>query len=186
LAPREIDLLRRWIKQGAKWEEHWAFVAPKPQPLPKVKQESWVRDPLDRFILARLEKEGLPPSAEADKAELLRRVSFDLTGLPPTIEEQEAFLKDSSPNAYEKQVDRLLPSPHYGERWAALWLDLARYADSKGYAGGGFSRSSWPYRDWVISAFNQNLPYDRFVIAQLAGDLLPNATFEDRVATSFQ
>jgi hypothetical protein len=185
LAPEQIDLLRRWINQGAKWEEHWAFVAPKAQPLPKVKQESWVRDPLDRFILARLEKEGLPSSGEADKAELLRRVSFDLTGLPPTIEEQEAFLKDSSPNAYEKQVDRLLASPHYGERWAALWLDLARYADSKGYEADRDRPGVWPYRDWVIRAFNHNLPYDQFVIAQLAGDLLPNATFDDQIASSF-
>ena len=185
LSPQQIDLLQRWIKQGAEWEEHWAFVAPKPQPLPKVKHGSWIRDPLDRFILARLEKEGLPPSTEADKAELLRRVSFDLTGLPPTIEEQEAFLKYSSPNAYEKQVDRLLDSPHYGERWAALWLDLARYADSKGYEADRDRPGVWPYRDWVIRAFNRNLQYDQFVIAQLAGDLLPNATFADQIASSF-
>jgi hypothetical protein len=185
LSPQQIDLLRRWVKQGAKWEEHWAFAAPKPQPLPAVKQSNWVRRPLDQFILARLEKEGLAPSQEADKSELLRRVSFDLTGFPPTAEELAAFLADSSPDAYEKQVDRLLASPHYGERWAALWLDLARYADSKGYEADRDRPGMWPYRDWVIRAFNRNLPYDDFVIKQMAGDLLPGATFEDRIASSF-
>lgn len=185
LLPQQIAVLRRWIQEGAEWEEHWAFVAPKPQVLPTVKQTSWIRRPLDRFILARLEKEGLAPSAEADKAALLRRVTFDLTGLPPTVEEQAAFLKNSPPDAYEKQVDRLLASPHYGERWAALWLDLARYADSKGYEADRDRPGVWPYRDWVIRAFNRNLPYDQFVIAQLAGDLLPNATFDDQIASSF-
>jgi hypothetical protein len=185
LSPQQIDLLRRWIKQGAKWEEHWAFVPPRPQPVPAVRQVAWIHRPLDRFILARLEKEGISPSPEADKAALLRRVSFDLTGLPPTLEETEAFLKDSSPDAYDKQVDRLLASPHYGERWAALWLDLARYADSKGYEADRDRPGMWPYRDWVIRAFNRNLPYDHFVIQQLAGDLLPHATFEDQIASSF-
>ena len=185
LPPQQIQLLRRWIKQGAKWEDHWAFVAPKTQALPSVKRSDWPREPLDRFVLARLEKEGLEPSPEADKAELLRRVSLDLTGLPPTAEEQAAYLADSSPNAYEKQVDRLLASPRYGERWAAMWLDLARYADTKGYEADRARPGVWPYRDWVIDAFNHNLPYDQFVITQLAGDLLPNPTFEDRIATSF-
>src|SRR5579859_2275088 len=185
LSPQQIALLRRWIKEGAKWEDHWAFVAPKPQSLPAVKKSEWPRQPLDRFILARLEKEGLAPSPEADKAALLRRVSLDLIGLPPTAEEQATYLADSSPNAYEKQVDRLLASPHYGERWAALWLDLARYADSKGYEADRGRPGVWPYRDWVIDAFNRNLPYDQFVIKQLAGDLLPDATFEDQIATSF-
>jgi hypothetical protein len=185
LPPQQIALLRQWIKEGAKWEDHWAFVPPQTQPLPAVKQSGWPRQPLDRFILARLEKEGLAPSPEADKSALLRRVSLDLTGLPPTPEEQAAFLADSSPNAYEKQVDRLLASPRYGERWAALWLDLARYADSKGYEADRARPGVWPYRDWVIDAFNRNLPYDRFVITQLAGDLLPDATFEDQIATSF-
>lgn len=184
LPPRQIALLREWIKEGAPWKEHWAFVAPKPQALPAVKHSQWPHQPLDRFILARLEREGLEPSHEAGKTELLRRVSFDLTGLPPTPEELAAFLADNSTDAYEKQVDRLLASAHYGERWAALWLDLARYADNRGYKY--FNRPSWPYRDWVIGAFNQNLPYDRFVITQLAGDLLPTATFEDRIATAFQ
>src|SRR6266849_4704477 len=185
LSPQQILLLRQWIKEGAKWEDHWAFVAPKPQPLPVVKRSEWARQPLDRFVLARLEKEGLAPSPEAEKASLLRRVSLDLTGLPPTPEEQATYLADPSPNAYEKQVDRLLGSPHYGERWAALWLDLARYADSKGYEADRDRPGVWPYRDWVIDAFNRNLPYDKFVIAQLAGDLLPDATFDDQIATSF-
>ena len=185
LSPQQIALLRQWIKEGAKWEDHWAFVAPKLQPLPAVKRSEWPRQPLDRFILARLEKEGLAPSPEAEKASLLRRLSLDLTGLPPTPEEQASFLADPSANAYEKQVDRLLASPHYGERWAALWLDLARYADSKGYEADKDRPGVWPYRDWVIGAFNRNLPYDKFVITQLAGDLLPDATLEDQIATSF-
>ncbi len=185
LSSQQIGLLRRWIKEGAQWEDHWAFVAPKPQSLPAVKRSDWARQPLDRFILARLEKENLAPSSEADKSALLRRVSFDLTGLPPMPEEQAVYLADSSPNAYEKQVDRLLASPRYGERWAAMWLDLARYADSKGYEADRDRPGMWPYRDWVIDAFNRNLPYDQFVIKQLGGDLLPNATFEDRIATSF-
>jgi hypothetical protein len=185
LSSQQIALLRQWIKEGAKWEDHWAFVAPKPQPLPAVKRPGWARQPLDRFILNRLEEEGLEPSLDADKAALLRRVSLDLTGLPPTLEELETYLADLSPGAYEKQVDRLLASPHYGERWGALWLDLARYADSKGYEADRGRPGVWPYRDWVIDAFNRNLPYDKFVITQLAGDLLPNATFEDQIATSF-
>jgi hypothetical protein len=185
LPARQIDLLRQWIKEGAKWQDSWAFVPPAQQPLPEVKHSGWVRGPIDRFILARLEKEGLQPSPDADKASLLRRVSFDLTGLPPTPQEEAAFLADSSPNAYEKQVDRLLASPRYGERWASMWLDLARYADTKGYEADYDRPGVWPYRDWVIDAFNRNLPYDQFVIKQLAGDLLPNPTFEDLIATSF-
>jgi len=185
LSRQQIDVLRRWIKQGAKWEDHWAFVPPRPRELPAVKHTDWPHQPLDRFILARLEREGLTPSPEADRSALLRRVSLDLTGLPPTPEEQASFLADSSPNAYEKQVDRLLMSPRYGERWASMWLDLARYADTKGYEKDMERRGVWPYRDWVIDAYNRNVPYDRFVITQLAGDLLPDATFEDQIATSF-
>jgi len=185
LSSQQIALLRRWIKEGAGWQNYWAFVPPKPQALPAVKQTSWLRQPLDRFILARLEKERLSPASEAGKAELLRRVSLDLTGMPPTPEEQAAFLADASPNAYEKQVDRLLASPRYGERWASLWLDLARYGDSKGFEKDKSRPGVWPYRDWIIEAFNKNLPYDQFVIKQLAGDLLPNASFDDRIATSF-
>jgi hypothetical protein len=185
LPAQQIALLRRWIKEGAKWEDYWAFVPPAPRPLPQVKRANWVRQPMDRFILARLEKEGLEPAPEADKAALLRRVSLDLTGLPPTPDEEAAYLADSSPGAYEKQVDRLLASPRYGERWASMWLDLARYADTKGYEADYDRPGVWPYRDWVIDAFNRNLPYDQFVIKQLAGDLLPDPTFEDQIATSF-
>lgn len=185
LSSQQINMLRRWIKQGAKWEDHWAFVAPKSQSLPKVNHAGWVRGPIDQFILSRLEKERLEPSAEADKFELLRRASLDLTGLPPSYEEQAAFLADSSPDAYEKQVDRLLESPRYGERWASMWLDLARYADSKGYEADRERPGVWPYRDWIIDAYNRNIPYDQFVIKQLAGDLLPDASFEDLIATSF-
>jgi len=139
-----------------------------------------VRQPLDRFILARLEKEGLAPSHEAEKSELLRRVSLDLTGMPPTPQEQAAFLADASSNAYEKQVDRLLASPRYGERWATMWLDVARYGDSKGFEKDK-SRTVWPYRDWVIDAFNRNMPFDQFVIRQLAGDQFPNPSFDKRL-----
>jgi hypothetical protein len=185
LPAEQISLLRRWIKQGAKWSDYWAFVPPRPQSLPAVRNEKWIRRPMDRFILARLEQELLQPSPEAEKAALLRRVSLDLTGLPPTAEEQAAFLGDTSPDAYEKQVDRLLASPAYGERWASMWLDLARYADSYGYEADNLRLGVWVYRDWVVDAFNRNLHYDEFVTKQLAGDLLPNATFEDKIATSF-
>ncbi len=185
LPPEQIALLRRWIKEGAEWSDYWAFVPPKAQPLPAVKRASWVRQPLDRFILARLERESLAPSAEADKTALLRRVSLDLTGLPPSAEELAAYLADTSPKAYEKVVDRLLSSSAYGERWASMWLDLARYADSMGYEADRRRPGVWAYRDWVVDAFNRNLPYDQFVVKQLAGDLLPNATFQDRIATSF-
>ncbi len=185
LSRQQVELIRKWIKQGAQWEDYWAFVTPKPQPLPAGQRANWARQPWDRFLLARMEREGLQPSPEADKAALLRRVSFDLTGLPPTAAEEQTFLADASPDAYEKQVDRLLASPRYGERWASMWLDLARYADTKGYEKDDSRPGVWPYRDWVIDAFNRNLPYDQFVIKQLAGDLLPNPTFEDRIATSF-
>jgi hypothetical protein len=185
LPPEQISLLRQWIKEGAKWSDYWAFVPPQPQALPAVKHASWVRQPLDRFVLARLEQESLLPSAEAAKAALLRRVSLDITGLPPTAEEQSVFLNDQSANAYEKQVDRLLASSAYGERWASMWLDLARYADSMGYEADNRRTGVWAYRDWVVDAYNRNLPYDQFVTTQLAGDLFPNATFEDRIATSF-
>ncbi len=184
LAPAQIALLRQWIEEGAQWENYWAFVPPKPQALPATVRQGWVRQPLDRFILARLEKEKLAPSPEADKPALLRRVSLDITGMPPTPQEQAAFLADNSKNVYEKQVDRLLASPRYGERWASLWLDLARYGDTKGFEK-DHSRPVWHYRDWVIGALNSNLPYDQFVIKQLAGDLLPQASFDDRIATAF-
>lgn len=185
LAANEIALLRRWIEQGAPWENYWAFVPPKPQALPAVQRKDWVRQPLDRFILARLEKEHLAPAGEAAKAELLRRVSLDLTGIPPTPAELETFLGDTSKDAYEKQVDRLLASPAYGERWASLWLDLARYGDTKGFEKDRNRPGTWTYRDWVIRAFNQNMPYDRFVVTQLAGDLFAKPSMDDLIATSF-
>src|SRR5215510_1458352 len=165
-------------------EKHWAFVAPVRPPAPEVKNKAWIRNPIDAFILARLEKENLTPSPEADKITLLRRLSLDLIGLPPTPEEVDAFLKDASPQAYEKQVERLLASPHYGERWGRLWLDAARYADSDGFEKDK-PRSVSFYRDWVIKALNQDKPYDQFIIEQVAGDLLPGATQEQRVATGF-
>jgi hypothetical protein len=184
LTPAQIDLLRRWIDEGAKWDSHWAFVAPVRPELPAVDRAEWVRNPIDRFILARLEREELKPSREADRVTLLRRVTFDLTGLPPTPAEIDAFLADRSPDAYEKRVDALLRSPRYGERMAIPWLDTARYADTHGYHIDSH-RDMWHWRDWVIDAFNRNLPFDRFTIEQLAGDLLPNPTREQRIATGF-
>jgi hypothetical protein len=190
LAKEQIAALRDWIDQGAEWPEnlvskkHWAYIAPVRPALPVVKQTAWPRNPVDRFILAKLENVGLRPSPEASKETLLRRVSLDLIGLPPTPAERIAFLKDNSPDAYEKVVDRLLNSPHFGERWARPWLDLARYADSNGYEKDN-SRSIWPYRDWVIRALNADMPYDQFTIEQIAGDLLPNATREQKIATGF-
>jgi hypothetical protein len=184
LSGQQIGVLRQWIKEGAPFDDYWAFVPPKPHPLPDVTQQGRIRQPLDTFVLARLEQEHMSPSPEAGKSELLRRASLDITGLPPTPQEEAAFAADNSSNAYEKQVDRLLASPRYGERWASMWLDLARYADSMGFEK-DLSRNVWPYRDWVVNAFNSNIPYDQFLIRQLAGDLLPNATINDRIATTF-
>ncbi len=189
LTTQQISLLEAWIDQGASWPEtlkkpHWAYVKPLRPALPKVQHSHWPRDSIDNFILARLEKEKLEPSAEADRVTLIRRVSLDLTGLPPTIEEVDAFVADRSKDAYEKLVDRLLASPHFGERWARLWLDLARYADSHGYEKDP-PRSMWPYRDWVINAFNTNMPFDQFTVEQIAGDMLPDATLEQKIASGF-
>ncbi|HWD98040.1 MAG TPA: DUF1553 domain-containing protein [Bryobacteraceae bacterium] len=184
LTSAQIDLIREWIDQGAKWETHWAFVAPKRPPLAEVRDKSWVRNPIDDFVLAKLEAEGLKPSPEAGKAILLRRVTYDLTGLPPTVAELNSFLADKSPDAYEKRVDALLASPRYGERMASQWLDLARYADTHGYHIDN-AREMWRWRDWVIAAYNRNMPYDQFTIEQLAGDLLPNATTEQKIASGF-
>ncbi len=163
---------------------HWAFRAPKRPELPAVKQTTWVRNPIDRFVMARLEKEGLTPSPEADRTTLIRRLSLDLTGLPPTSKEVDDFVADRSEDAYEKVVDRLLASSHYGERWGRLWLDAARYADSDGFEKDK-PRFVWHYRDWVIDAINRDLPYDQFIIQQIAGDLLPNSTQEQKVATGY-
>jgi hypothetical protein len=166
------------------WQKHWSFIPPSRPALPAVAHKAWPLNPIDYFVLARLEKEGLQPAPEAGRATLIRRVSFDLTGLPPTPAEVDSFLNDKSPNAYEKVVDRLLASPRYGERMAFRWLDAARYADTNGYQLDG-DRSMWRWRDWVIEAFNRNLPFDRFVIEQLAGDLLPNPTLDQKIATAF-
>ncbi|MEP7361634.1 MAG: PSD1 and planctomycete cytochrome C domain-containing protein [Acidobacteriota bacterium] len=195
LSDKQIALLGKWIDQGAIWpdsaagasvavERHWAYIKPVRRAPPAVRNGAWVRNPIDAFVLARLDKEGLPPSPEASKAALIRRVSLDLTGLPPTIREVDEFVADQSADAYEKLVDRLLRSPRYGERWALPWLDLARYADSNGYEKDR-RRSIWKYRDWVIDALNRDMPFDQFTIEQLAGDLLPNATASQRIATGF-
>ena len=195
LTPAQIGILRAWIDQGAVWPEsasvkaidsrkHWAFKAPVRPEVPSVKNKNWPRNPIDDFVLARLEKENLRPSPPADRATLLRLLSLDLTGLPPSIQEINSFVADHATNAWGKQVERLLASPHYGECWGRHWLDAARYADSNGYEKDN-SRSIWPYRDWVIDAYNSNMPYDEFAVEQLAGDLLPNATLADNVATGF-
>ncbi len=185
----QIELLKRWIADGAEYQGHWAFIPPTRLSEPNLKSQisnlkSQIPNPIDQFVLARLEQAGLKPSPEADKPTLIRRVSFDLTGLPPTPSEVDAFLADSSDNAYEKVVDRLLKSPRYGEQMARSWLDMARYADSNGFQVDS-SRFQWPWRDWVINAFNDNLPFDQFTIEQLAGDLLPNPTRSQIVATGF-
>jgi hypothetical protein len=185
LSAAEIDLIKRWIQEGAPYTPHWAFLKPERPPLPRVRMRSWPRNAVDSFILAKLEKNGLKPSPQADRYALVRRVSLDLTGLPPTPEEVDAFVSDKRLDAYERLVDRLLGSSTYGERWARVWLDLARYADSAGYGSDPLRPNIWPWRDWVIRALNDNMPYDRFTIEQIAGDLLPNATDEDRIATAF-
>lgn len=184
LTPHEVDLIRKWIKQGAKFEKHWAFVPPKSSPVPEVKDKSWPKNPIDNFILAKQEQYGLTHNFEADKERLLKRLSFDLTGLPPTLEMMDSFLADSSPIAYEKMVDELMSSPAYGEKMTLHWLDVSRYADSHGYQDDNY-RSQWPWRDWVIHAFNENLPYDKFITWQLAGDQIPNGTKEELLATGF-
>ncbi len=184
LTAAEIETLRVWIAQGAPWQKHWSFLPPRRPEPPQVNQAGWVRNPIDAFVLARLERENLAPSPEAPRETLLRRVSLDLTGLPPTLAELDAFLRDQSPEAYAHAVDRLLASPHFGERMAARWLDAARYADTNGYQFDG-ERSMWRWRDWVIDAFNRNQPFDQFTLEQIAGDLLPGATLEQRIATGF-
>jgi hypothetical protein len=195
LSGEQIGLIRAWIDQGAKWPDgvgsratsvklHWAYVAPVSPPLPAVGNAAWCAGPIDRFILARLDREQIVPAPAADRERLLRRVSFDLIGLPPSLAEVDAFLADESPDAYERQVDRLLASPRYGERWTTPWLDAARYADSNGYQRDGH-RTIWPYRDYIIRALNADLPFDRFTIDQIAGDLVPEATLEQKIATGF-
>ena len=187
LWPKDRAKLVQWLKAGAEWPEddrHWAFVPPEKPVVPQVKNKKWAKGKIDRFILARLEKEGMQPSPEADKHTLLRRVTFDLTGLPPSPEEIDAFVADESENAYEKVVDRLLASPHYGEQVASYWLDAARYADTDGYQNDRI-RYMWVWRDWVIRALNDNMPFDRFILEQMAGDLLPDRNFMTQVASGY-
>ncbi|MCI0681910.1 MAG: DUF1553 domain-containing protein [Gemmataceae bacterium] len=191
LTKEQIELLRAWVEQGAKWQRHWSFIPPKRPALPQVKLKAWPKNPIDDHVLARLEKEGLRPSAEADPVTLIRRVSLDLTGLPPTPAEVGAFVTEyanAKPQAkdavFGRLVDRLLRSPRYGERMAQRWLDAARYADTNGYQTDG-PRVMWRWRDWVIEAFNANMPFDQFTIEQLAGDMLPNPTLDQRIATGF-
>ena len=184
LNAKEINRIKKWIEEGGSWDEHWAFVSPRQPDWPSVGDQSWIRQPLDQFILARLESEGLQPSPEADRRTLIRRVTFDLTGFPPTPAEIRDFMEDTSPDAYEQLIDRLLDSPRFGERLAVDWLDAARYADTHGYHE-DFHRDMWPWRDWVIRAINQNMPFDQFAMEQIAGDLLPDATNQQHVATGF-
>ena len=184
LSQQEIDTLRTWVAEGARWEKHWAFIPPRRYTPPEVKDARWPRNPIDNFILARLEREGLDHASEADKETLLRRVTLDLTGLPPTPAEIDAFLQDQSTGAYERAVDRLLASPRYGERMAERWLDASRYADTNGYQYDP-ERQMWRWRDWVINAFNRNEPFNQFTLEQIAGDMLPNATLDQKIATGF-
>ncbi len=180
----QLEMLKLWIKQGANYDKHWSFKKIEMPPVPEVKNAAWPKNEIDKFILARLEKEGLKPSPEEEKARLLRRLTLDLTGLPPTPEEVDAYLADMAPNAYEKVIDRLLASPHFGERMTVPWLDLARYADTSGYHNDSL-RDMWMWRDWVVKAFNDNKPFDQFTIEQIAGDLIPNAKVEQKVASGF-
>ncbi len=180
----EIELIRQWINEGAVFQNHWAFIAPRKSALPATSRPSWIRNPIDAFVLARLDREKMAASPEADKRTLARRVTLDLTGIAPTPTEIDAFVADTSPNAYEKLVDRLLASTHYAERMAIRWLEAARYADTNGYQSDGI-RSMWRWRDWVINAFQTNMPFDRFTIEQIAGDLLPNPNLDQKIATAF-
>ena len=184
LTAEQKEKFKKWIQEGAPYAEHWAFVPPEKPSVPEVSDSTWPRDNIDRFVLARLEKEGLKPSAEADKYALIRRVYLDLIGLPPTPAEADSFVNDEDPQSYEKLVDRLLASKHYGERWARDWLDLARYSDTNGYEKDR-PRSIWPYRDWVIRSINEDMPFDQFTIEQIAGDMLPDAMQSQKIATGF-
>lgn len=184
LSPAQMEAIRLWIGQGAEYQPHWAFIPPKDSPIPVVKDSRWPINPIDSFILARLEEEAMAPSPAADRRTLIRRLTLDLTGLPPTPAEVNDFLADASSDAYEKCVDRLLASPRYGERMAADWLDAARYADSNGYQSDP-TRTMWPWRDWVVKAMNDNMPFDQFTVAQIAGDLIPSATIDQRLASGF-
>ena len=202
LTSEQVGLVRAWIDQGAEWSPsiapaiaevkdsqsqstHWAFIPPEGSPHPEIQKQTWLRNPIDAFVLAMLEAEGIDPSPRADRTTLIRRVTLDLIGLPPTPEEVEEFLADERPDAYDRLVDRLLASPHYGEKWARQWLDLAHYGDTDGYENDRVRPHAWRWRHWVINALNRNMPFDRFIVEQVAGDLLPNATMEQKVATGF-
>ncbi|WP_446053402.1 DUF1549 domain-containing protein, partial [Zobellia laminariae] len=184
LSPNEKAMLVKWIEQGAEYKDHWAFLKPEKHDIPKVKQTDLVNNTIDNFVLANLEEKGISPSKRADKELLLRRASIDLTGLPPTLDEMKYFVNDTSENAFEKQIDRLLASSHYGEQMTLDWMDVSRYADTHGYSNDRY-RDTSPWRDWVIEAFNKNMPYDEFITWQLAGDLFENATTEQKLATTF-
>jgi len=184
LTGEEVIIIKKWIEEGAKYEPHWAFVTPQKSPLPGIKDKTWPKNEIDHFVLSKMEEHGLTPNEEADKERLLRRIALDITGLPPTPGMIDSFVKSTDPNAYEKMIDALLQQPSYGERMAIPWLDAARYADSHGYQDDNY-RSQWPWRDWVIHAFNENLSYDKFITWQLAGDLIPDATKEQILATGF-
>ena len=184
LTAEEIRKIRAWIEQGVDWENLWSLTPVEKTALPAVTKTEWPRNGLDYFVLQRLEGSGLQPSPEADRETLIRRLTLDLTGLPPTLEEIDAFLGDTNPDAYEKLVERLLASPHYGERMSLEWLDAARFADTHGYHVDS-QREMWRWRDWVINAFNRNMPFDRFTVEQLAGDLLPEPTESSRIASGF-
>src|SRR5437899_3114455 len=195
LTPEQIDSIRTWIDQGARWPEglvaearpakkHWAYLKPVRPSVPEVNDRAWFRNPIATFVLARLEKESLKPSPEASKENLIRRVTLDLVGLPPSPDDVEAFLADRNPDAYERVVDRLLASPHYGERWARPWLDLARYSDTNGYEKDR-RRTAWKWRDWVIAAFDADMPFRQFTIEQIAGDMLADAGPDQRIASGF-
>ncbi len=185
LSDAQKDTVKRWIEQGAEWPQHWAFVAPVRPRVPPVKNAKWARTPIDRFILASLERAGLAPNGDADRPALIRRLSLDLTGLPPSAEDVAAFVGDTSPDAYAKVVAKFLASPHYGEHRARYWLDAARYGDTNGLHYDNYRGGIWPYRDWVVKAFNGNMPFDRFTVEQLAGDLLPTPTLDQLIATGF-
>ncbi len=184
LKAREKEALKQWIAEGAEYEEHWSFIPPKRPQAPAVKDTAWTKNEVDRFILARLETAGLKPSQEADHYKLIRRVSLDLRGLPPSLKEVDQYINDEKPGAYQRMVDRMMSSPHFGEKMALLWMDLGRYGDTNGYHYDS-TRQVWLWREWVINAYNNNMPYDRFTREQLAGDLLPDASVQNKIASGF-